>query len=407
MARIVRDAGTLQSWVKEKQANEQRMLFRLNSLFNSPIPRNKIRMVVRAAFERMWAEAQDLRTWPRVMSALVAEGNLAVWVKTGTGIPHHRLERTLASLRLGTAANPQLDCNDFSELIRVAGAWLEKGGGYGVLDINKALRSGVESIPASAPHGAGLAIAQQDALDRQQWGGDLRQREDPSAAPGGSYHHAIENHVSQWWVRPRAGKESGMQMFRANRNDLCKRIDLLFGLLVGATLSGTTTDTVFVLESFGAAPPVGLHPGYYLFPVATIAATLHHTLVEAGFALTLADVIDSYCVGFYTTLKPRAGFPPELQEAEGILQEAEKDSGNRRFILWYDGNEAAPAGGILFERTFEINAFRRLAEGKGLMTHVMSLPAVPNQSDVARFIDLMAPTLIPLLPQEFQPKRYR
>ena len=85
MARIVTDAGTLQSWVKEKQTNEQRMLFRLNNVFNSPIPRNKIRMVVRAAFERMWAEAQDLRTWPRVMNALVAEGNLA-----GLGEDGHR-----------------------------------------------------------------------------------------------------------------------------------------------------------------------------------------------------------------------------------------------------------------------------------------------------------------------------
>jgi hypothetical protein len=407
MARIVRDAGTLQSWVKEKQANEQSMLFRLNNLFNSPIPRNKIRMVVRAALERMWDEAQDFRTWPRVMGALVDEGNLAVWVKSGAGIPHHRLRRTLESLRLGAAANPQLDCNDFSELIRVIGAWLEKGGGFGAPDINKALRSGVGHIPASAPHGAGLAVAQQAALDKQQWGKDVRQREDPSVRPDGSFHHAIEDHVSQWWVRPRATRESGMQMFRANRNDLCKRIDLLFGLLVGATLSGTTTDTVFVLESFGAAPPVGLHPGYYLFPVATIAASLHHTLVEAGLALTLADVIDSYCVGFYTTLKPRGGFPPELRDAEGILQEAEKDPGNRRFILWYNGNETAPAGGILFEKTFEIEAFRRLAEGKGLMTHVMTLPPVPNQRDVARFIDLMAPKLLAYLPQEFQPKRHR
>jgi len=407
MARIVRDAGTLQSWVKEKQANEQRMLFRLNNLFNSPIPRNKIRMVVRAAFERMWVEAQDPGMWPRVSGALAAEEKLAVWVKTATGDHRLRVQRTLESLRLGTAAQPRLDCNDFSELIRVIGAWLEKGGGYGAPDINKALRSGVERIPASAPHGAGMAIAQQDVLDKRQWGRDLRQREDPSTVPDGSFHHAIEDHVSQWWVRPRAGKESGMQMFRANRNDLCKRTDLLFGLLVGATLSGTTTDTVFVLESFGAAPPVGLHPGYYLFPVATITATLHHTLVEAGFALTLADVIDSYCVGFYTTLRPRAGFPPELQEAEGILQGAEKDTGNRRFVLWYDGNENAPTGGILFEKPFEIDAFRRLAEGKGLMTHVMSMPTVPNQRDVARFIDLMAPKLVPMLPQDFQPRRNR
>jgi hypothetical protein len=407
MAQIVRDASRLQSWVKEKQANEQRMLFRLNSLFNSPMPRNKIRMVVRAAFERMWAEARDDTMWPRVLGALTAEQNLAVWVKAATGDPRLRVQRTLEKLRLGTAAQPQLDCNDFSELIRVIGTWLEQGGGFGSPNINKAYRSGVDSIPASAPHGAGLAIAQQDALNRKQWGADLRQREDPSGEPDRSFHHAIEDHVSQWWVRPRAGRESGMQMFRANRNDLCKRTDLLFGLLVGATLSGTTTDTVFVLESFGAAPPVGLHPGYYLFPVATIAATLHHTLVEAGFALTLADVIDSYCVGFYTSLKPRAGFPPELQEAEAVLQEAEKDPGNRRFILWYDGNETAPAGGILFEKPFEIDAFRRLAEGKGLMTHAMSMPAVPNQRDVARFIDLMAPKLIPLLPQEFQPRRYR
>ncbi len=395
---IERNSGVIQSWVQAKQRNEQEMLRRLNRLFQQPAALNPMRVLVLRALKQMLAEIREKPLGSAAQRAMMAENGLAVWqtLPQPTPLLDLRLERMVDRLRGGL----QADANDLSELIRVIGAWLEWGGGYGAKDINKALRTGVDKIPRSAPHGPGSALAQQKAIDDKTWSKAVRKREDPNQ------HHPIEPHVEAAWVPPKFGKQSGMQLFRVIGNDLCKRIDLLFGLLKGATISGTTTDTVLVLEAFGAG--LGLHPGYYLFPVATIAASLHHTLLEAGLALTLTGAIDSYHVGFHTTLVPKGGLPAELASVRTILAGAENDMRNRHFILWYEGgNEGQPAGCILWNKQWEIRASRRLVEAKGLLTHIAGVPTLPRQADVAAFIALMAPQLLASLPQEFQQKSFR
>lgn len=430
----------IQDWIKDKQSNEQKMLFRLNNLFRGSIQRNKIRKVVLAAFEMMHNEVMTSNEWP-AFRALVAEEDLAVWNKLSnpTHITYWRIVRMHNQLLLGDSAVPRLDCNDFSELIRVIGAWIENGGGFGVQNINKAYRSGVGRIEGTEEPGikyfnylgelrkkygwqyadrinnnertelrklatASTLIKRQEIRDNKVWAKNVRQREDPNQ------HHAIEDHVADFWVQPgfikQSGKmiraQSGMQMFRANRDDLCKKIDLLFGFITGATISGTTTDTAIVLEAFGALQKPPLHAGYYLFPVATIAASLHHSLLEAGLALTVVGAIESYCAGFYTTLIPKGGFPGELEEARNILKEHEDSQENRHMIIWYDGNEKIPAGCIRWNKPYELRDARRLTEGKGLLTHVNTIPRIPDKWAVLRFIKLMAPGLFAYLPEELQ-----
>jgi len=431
MAEIVRDSNKILEWVEAKQRNEQAMLFRLNNLFKGPMPRRKMRRVVLAAFEQMCREIAHVSKAGPALSAVMDEGNLAVWstLEQPSNVPRFRIARMTNKLINGDLARPPLDCNDFSELIRVIGAWLEKGGGFGAPNINKAYRVGVGKT--EAPAGPSLEyltylgqlrrrygwqyadllngeerttlaqlattgdfIARQQARDDKNWGKPVRQRENPNQ------HHAIEEHVADFWVRPKFGKQSGMQLFRANRDDLCKKIDLLFGFITGATISGTTTDTAMVLEAFGAQGR--LHPGYYLFPVATIAASLHHSLLEAGLALTVVGAIDSYCAGFYTSLIPKGGLPGELQDAEGILKEAEEAPENRHLLIWYNGNEKSPAGCIRWNKPYELRDSKRLVEGKGLLTHVMSMPRVPDKMAIMRFLKLMAPRLFAYLPEEFQ-----
>lgn len=415
-------------WIEEKQANEQKMLFRLNNLFREPIPTKKMRKIVLAAVEMMLHEVDTVSVWP-AYKAIVAEENLAVWNKLPrpTQIVHWRLARMHQQLLLGDHAVPILDCNDFSELIRVIGAWLENGGGFGSPNINKAYRTGVHDGGSSSEYldclmllkgkygwrydelmtpderkqlnslaEGGSYMDKQKFRDDQVWGKEVRQREDPNQ------HHAIEAHVADFWVKPDFDRQSGMQMFRANRNDLCKKIDLLFGFITGATISGTTTDTAFVLEAFGAQMKPPLHAGYYLFPVATIAASLHHSLLEAGLALTVAGAIDSYCAGFYTTLMPKGGLPAELEAARKILQEHEESDQNHHMVLWYNGNEKSPAGCIRWNKPYEKRDSRRLVEGKGLLTHVHTLPRVPDKRAVAHFIKLMAPRLMAYLPEALQ-----
>jgi hypothetical protein len=100
--------------------------------------------------------------------------------------------------------------------------------------------------------------------------------------------------------------------------------------------------------------------------------------------------------------------PAVLASAADIFDEAEKDARNRHYVLWYQGsNEAVPAGGILWDQRWEIQASRRLVEGKGLLTHVPHLPIVPQRADVAKLIALMAPNLLVALPQDFQQSHFR
>lgn len=436
MAEIIKDTDLIKQWIKEKETNEQTMLSLLNELFKENIPTRMIRRVVLTAFEQMIHEINNFQTSKYALGAVVEEDKLAVWstLEQRTTIPHFRIVRMHNKLINWYYSPPVLDANDFSELMRVIGAWIEKGGGFRAPEINKAYRVGPGKIkPPDDPSQAYLSflgmlrrkygwqqyhdlmnskereelaklattgdyIQRQKVRDEKSWSPDIaRQREDKQKIP-----HQIEAHVADFWVRPKFGNLSGMQMFRANRNDLCKKIDLLFGFIIGATISGTTTDTVIVLESFGSQMRPPLHAGYYLFPVATIAASLHHSLLEAGLALTVADCIDSYCAGFYTTLTPKGGLPGELKAAEKILKDAEEADENRHLLIWYNGNEKKPAGCIHWNKPYEIKQHRRLVEGKGLLTHINSMPIVPDKMAIMRLMKVMAPGLFAYLPEELQ-----
>jgi len=389
MATIVDNATQLQSWVKAKQTNEQEMLKRLNRAFNQALPYDRVRKVVASALLQMKLEANDNPSPAR--DALTAESRLAVWQKIPTWdtYPLNRLGDMLAALVCEPA---RFDINDLSELIRVVGAWLENGGGHGGVpkELTEAFRPGLKT--------PGLSWDQAKRLiwDKRT----VRQRED--RIKDEALYHAIEEHVRKAWVRPRAQRASGLQMFRVNRDDLCRKIDLLFGLLKGATISGTTTDTALVLEVFGYEH--GLHAGYYLFPVATIAASLHHTLVEAGLALTLVDALDSYHVGFYSTLKPKGGLPGELAEVESILASAEQDMRNRQFILWYKGSET-PAGCVRFKGA-EVQAFKNVVEGKALLSDVRGVSRFPTKRDVARLLSTRANDIYRSMPVSFKNAAY-
>jgi hypothetical protein len=396
--RIETNRETIQSWMKAKQANEQELLRRLNRLFGEPAALNPIRVVVLHALKQMFVELRAKPMGSPAQKAMVAENNLAVWQTLPSRTPDFsaRLEQMVERLSAGFGA----DANDLSELMRVIGSWLEGGGGHGgEADINKAFRTGVGHVSARAMGDKnGYARAQQQQIDDRVWSKQVRERENVRANDG------LPAWVTASQVKPKFNRLSGMQMFRVTGNDLCKRIDLLFGLLKGATISGTTTDTVMVLEAFGAG--LGLHAGYYLFPVATIAASLHHTLLEAALALTLTGAIDSYRVGFYSSLVPKGGLPPELDGVRTILANAEHDARNRHFVVWYDVDESRPAGCIQWTG-WEVQASRRLVEAKGLLAHIAGVPLLPKKADVAKFIALMAPQLLASLPQEFQPGALR
>lgn len=391
MATIETNVVRIQRWVEAKQTNEQEMLKRLNRVFNNPLAYSQVRKVVVSALVQMKIEAID-RPGP-VRDAINAEKSLAVWQKVPLSAPMYPLNRLGDLLAELTVRPNSFDINDLSELIRIIGTWVENGGGCGGVpkSLTEAFRPGDSSL------GLTWEAAKNLIWDKAT----VRQREQRIINP--ELYHAIEVHVRGAWVPPKRGNPSGMQMFRVNRDDLCRKIDLLFGLLKGATISGTTTDTALVLEAWGYQHQ--LHAGYYLFPLATIAASLHHTLLEAGLALSLIGAIDNYFVGFYTTLTPSGGFPGELQSVGNILNAAERDQRNRHFIIWYEGNDT-PAGCILWDKPSDVEASRQLVEGKGLLNHVRTLSQHPSKKEVAQYISQKANNLFRTLPVNFKSAVY-
>ena len=128
--------------------------------------------------------------------------------------------------------------------------------------------------------------------------------------------------------------------------------------------------------------------------LAIIAASLHHTLLEAGLALAIVGAIDSYSIGFYSSLRPKGGFPGELQDAHSILQEAEDHPDNRHLLIWYGETEKRPAGCIVWEKGEAQAAKNTLFDGKKLLAQVRNLPRVPRRDHVVRLMQEIAPNLL-------------
>lgn len=373
MAQAITDGALIASWVKAKQTNEQELLKRLYNTFNSSPPLGRVHSIVVCAVTRMLLESTD-RPGP-IRAAIQAERGLPVWLKVRPAADEIGL---LGNLNRALWNPLTFNASDLSNLIRVIGAWLENGGGQaGYKNINKAFRPGVRD---SAPEWK----AAQDII----WGPNFRQR---AMVPPGEHLHEIEAHLRRAWVAPPHGYNAGLEMMRVSGKDLCRKIDLLFGLLQGAGISGTTADTLMVLEAFGAE--MHLSPGYYLFPVGTIAAGLHHTLLEAGLALALDDVIENYRIGFYTSLIPKGGLGGELDSLGSFLRNAEMDQRNRHFVCWYNGRPDVPAGCILWDRNEVVAARALLYDGKKMLLHAQGLPELPGKRDIADFLQRVTPEL--------------
>lgn len=146
-------------------------------------------------------------------------------------------------------------------------------------------------------------------------------------------------------------KYSGINAWCVRSADLTARIDEVFGLMRGATISGTTTDNIYMLEKFATSLN---DPIYYLLPVATIVGYGHHSLLEVATPLTLNGAI-SYSIGLYTTLFPdRSGVGGGNKKEDGaadkinkILEYYENNHNNRLIMCYYEGG--CLAGSFEFE----------------------------------------------------------
>lgn len=142
-------------------------------------------------------------------------------------------------------------------------------------------------------------------------GGGLRQREKPTKDTSGNFSGPTPTLVHEMFRFK--GSFSGLAQWDVMKGDTCGKMDKVFGLCPGATISGTTTDNIFFFQRFGK---IGMDPLFFLLPLAAIVGGGHHTMLEVALPLSLNNII-SYKIGLYSTLFPdRMGIrtSPRLEE---------------------------------------------------------------------------------------------
>lgn len=345
----LKDIRELQQKARDKQIIEAQLAKSIYEVFDKGQALKKLQDMAGVILTRMG------RGDPTPFKdAVNEEANLRVWNKVNKiQFDFIRMSNVIHRVKF--------DATDCADLIRLAGAWVESGGlanpafsGTGDTDwqqnqpmgatVKEAYRSGV----GSGSNKSKVENVWSDGKGRfQNVAGKKRDR-------GAGWR--IEGHVLPY-MRDQQGF-SGMaglmvkgakfsKRLQGNSNIL--KLDNLFGLLKGCDVSGTTTDTVYALEIFGAE--VGLTAGYYLLPLGTIVHNMHHTLIEVAGALTLTKAID-YHIGFYSSLAPVAtrGLANELSALTGILNDAEMKMSNQNlhFLNYYWNDKLA--GAYLMER---------------------------------------------------------
>ncbi|SPD72775.1 hypothetical protein PITCH_A1530005 [uncultured Desulfobacterium sp.] len=174
-----------------------------------------------------------------------------------------------------------------------------------------------------------------------------------------------------------AQAKGGIDLYRLMPNSTVRKIDIAFGLPEGADASGTTADSILVInrvKSFADAYKalqidigLGDEEGILqLLPLVTMVSQGHHTLFESALTLTYHNFIN-YAVGFYHTLLPdvKGGvMPAAVGKIRTLLNAADSDPKNKHILAYYD-----PVGevyeGFLFEKEEEIDSLKRFASMRG------------------------------------------
>lgn len=317
---------------REAQTAEAMLAKGIYDVFNSGEALKNLQAIAKVILKQM-LEGPELA----FDLAIKDEGNLRLWKKVPMNRPGFAMWQSPVYLK-------KLDATDCADLIRLAGAWVESGGlgNRAPADVKEAFRGGGD----------------------QTWGPNARVRKSG---------WEIEPHVRPHMRDPNAGF-SGMggvggthgKKFskRAAGTSSVLKLDRLFGLIVACDISGTTSDTVFALEVFGAA--LGLSPAYYMLPVGTIVHNMHHSVLEVALAISLNEEMD-YHIGYPGTLKPThcGAFPPELSAISGVLQMADTRMKSLHHLRYYEG--PLPKGVFKFETDSDLAKLQNLAKAKEIL----------------------------------------
>lgn len=321
MAKIV-NARRISQKAYHKQSIEQELAERLYRNFDRPDALRPLRATVKNVLEAMMNGPK-----PQLTQALIQERFLRVLAKYppigASAIPKAKganfdskgwMLSLFRHLNHFTAA----DCYD---LIRLAGEWVEQGGlnGWGgftnrgvtaAAEIKQAYRPGVPSAAQGSRVAQSGRRWESQALDpvAKVWA-DGKKSGVLKATHGKDFNGmtAIRDRVSADGKLPAPIRKhdshatAGRELKRVAKKSTVLKIDRLFGLSEMCDISGTTSDVVFALDTWGGQH---LSTIYYAFPLGAVVAGAHHSVLEVALALSLNKTVN-YKIGFYRTLLPR------------------------------------------------------------------------------------------------------
>lgn len=203
-----------------------------------------------------------------------------------------------------------------SDIIRMYGEWIEGQVGEEPFkpDPNSPAKSPAHEFKQSFRKGLGGGL--RDAEDvwkkmRSRYGPAwIGPRSHPKPMPG---HLRDLCFMSSQAIGTRSG---GINRWNLANHSAVGKMDRVFGLLEGADISGTTTDTSYLVNAFGLGRMM------HLLPLGTLVYNYHHTWLEVALALSINRQMTGidYDLGYYTSCLPAPPHGALMQAHIGNIQ---------------------------------------------------------------------------------------
>jgi hypothetical protein len=175
-------------------------------------------------------------------------------------------------------------------------------------------------------------------------------------------------------------ESSGIKRWAIMEGDTTGKMDDVFGLAPGATISGTTTDNIYFMQKFALKVS---DPALFLLPYGTIGAGGHHSLLEVALPLSMNGVID-YRIGCYSTLIPEGFTSPDAQLIRTFLRKWEDRPENRLMLVYYEGGRVD--GCFVFDSAPEKLKWKaKLTANRDLLSRFNRLPNNPSRYQAQTF----------------------
>lgn len=390
---------------------------KLYSIFNQEPIIGSLRKVVGAAIENLVPLINDKSTNKKISDRLVGKEhkNLAVWSHANTANravkwdPRREgwttkpifknWENAQAALYRVWLKKNAWSASDCSDLIRLFGDLCEQNKGEAVYSdkddkYSAHYNDNKQDFKKFKPDSYFFAVdpgktKEEDVKARQEFlskhtisrtrasGSDKEKLAAGTPAP-----HITAGHNRIKYVKLGGKTEFwGISLYRLMPKSTVRKVDIAFGLPAGADASGTTADSILVInrvKSFvDAFKTLGINIGIgskgdeyilQLLPLVTMVSKGHHTLFECALTLTYHSYIN-YAVGFYETLMPQEGIVyEELSKAIGPIRKALKNAsdncGNKHILAYYD-TVGEGYEGFEFKTVDEKRALKRFASMGG------------------------------------------